>query len=87
MQSDKKYLNFKSMRKKCILSRSKDSIMRIIMTAIVAKGKEIQSGAKSPQQQVPQNIIQATLEFPTTPKTSTQSTLKNKKPFNKKLFN
>ena len=75
------------MRKRCILSRSKGLTIRIIMTAIVAKEKEIQSGAKSPQQSALQNTIQATLDTPTTPKISTQSILKNKKPLNKKPFN
>jgi hypothetical protein len=67
------------MKKRCILSRYKDSTMRIIMTVIVAKEKEIQSGAKSPQQSALQNTTPI-LDIPTTPKTSTQSTSKNKKP-------
>jgi hypothetical protein len=76
------------MRKRCILSRYKGSTMRIITTtAIVAKEKEIQSGAKSPQQSALQDIIQVTLDIPTTPKISTQSTSKNKKALNKKPSN
>jgi hypothetical protein len=76
------------MGKRCILSRSKDSKMKIITTtAIVAKEKEIQCGAKSRQQSALQNIIQVTIDIPTTPKISTQSTLKNKKQLNKKPFN